>query len=159
MSLLRKIQIFGANVAKLLTVDEANTARTTSTIVGAVQVVDQSGKVTPAGDTLGNAPYAKGTIYSSGGTEIFTNSNPGAVSISFPQTKPEKVTLSAGVDYTIKNSAGYVFAIVTPLVDVNVKNNTTVVWRNDYLNGIPMYFDNKIVLNSATGGDVYIVYL
>lgn len=59
MSLLRKIQIFSSNVAKLWAVDDANTARTTSTVVGAVQVVDQTGKVPPAGDAVGNAPFVK----------------------------------------------------------------------------------------------------
>lgn len=172
MSLLRKIQVFSANVAKLWTIDEANTARTTSTIVGAVQVIDQAGKVSPAGDTLANAPYAKSTVYNSGGTEIFTSGNPGAVSdgggsltvdgtvtITFPQAKPEKVTLTAGVDYTVKNSAGYVCKIVTSLDDLYAKNNTTIVWRNGYTNGCPMYFDTKIVLSSVAGGDVYIVYI
>lgn len=80
MSLLRKIQIFSSNVAKLWAIDDANTARTTGTIVGAVQIVDQTGKVPPAGETLANAPYTKSTIYASGGTEIFTNANPAAIS-------------------------------------------------------------------------------
>lgn len=83
----------------------------------------------------------------------------GSVNVVFPQATPAKVTLSAGVDYEVKGSAGYLFALVTTLVDVYVKNNTTVVWRNDYLNACPMYLSSKIVLNSATGGDVYIVYV
>lgn len=59
MSLLRKMQIFTSNIAKLWTIDDANTARTTGTIVGAVQIVDQSGKVPPSGEAVGNAPFTK----------------------------------------------------------------------------------------------------
>lgn len=42
-----------------LSVDEANTERTTSTIVGVVQEIDTTGKVSPAGDTLANSPFCK----------------------------------------------------------------------------------------------------
>ena len=75
------MQVFSSNVAKLWTIDEANTARTTSTIVGAVQNIDATGKVSPAGDTLNNAPYAKVTSYDSDGNEMFKPNNLGYMAI------------------------------------------------------------------------------
>jgi hypothetical protein len=59
MSNLRLKQIYSSVVSKIWDIDNANTARTTSTVVGAVQVVDQTGKVPPAGDAVGNAPFVK----------------------------------------------------------------------------------------------------
>ena len=43
-------------------IDPANTARTTATIVQSVQEVDATGKVSPAGDLVSNAPYSNATI-------------------------------------------------------------------------------------------------
>lgn len=79
MSRLRFFSLFGSDPAKYANVLEANTARTTSTIVVATQQIDSSGKVPPAGDTLGNAPFNKNTNYDSNGNEIFTHSNPATV--------------------------------------------------------------------------------
>lgn len=55
-----------------LMIDLANTARTTSTMVLPVQGIDATGKVSPAGDAVGNAPFVKltdgtSTITSFGG--------------------------------------------------------------------------------------------
>lgn len=67
MSLLRKIQIFSSNVAKLWTIDEANTARTTGTIVGAVQHVDATGKVQPAGEVYTNPIFTANRLIDESG--------------------------------------------------------------------------------------------
>jgi len=40
-------------------IDPANTARTTATVVQAVQEVDATGKVSPAGEAVGNSPFTK----------------------------------------------------------------------------------------------------
>ena len=59
MSLLRLFKLFGSDSSKYANVLEANTARTTGTIVVATQNIDQTGKVPPAGDAVGNAPFVK----------------------------------------------------------------------------------------------------
>lgn len=41
------------------TINAANTARTTGTVVVATQQVDATGKVSPAGEAVGNAPFVK----------------------------------------------------------------------------------------------------
>lgn len=79
ISLLRLLKIFGTDPTKFVDVNNANTSRNTSTVVAAVQNIDATGKVSPAGDTLANAPYNKTTNYNSAGTELFTNTNPAIV--------------------------------------------------------------------------------
>lgn len=59
MSLLRFFRLFGSDSSKYANVLEANTARTTGTIVVATQNVDATGKVAPAGDVVANAPFMK----------------------------------------------------------------------------------------------------
>lgn len=43
-------------------VDAADTVRTTDTVTQAVQEVDATGKVSPAGELVSNAPYSNATI-------------------------------------------------------------------------------------------------
>ena len=81
MSLLRLFKLIGSDSSKHVDVNDANTARTTGTVVGAVQNIDATGKVSPAGETLGNAPYSKATNYNSSGTEIFTPDQAGYIRI------------------------------------------------------------------------------
>jgi hypothetical protein len=138
MSLLRKLQIFSSDVAKLWNIDVANTARTTSTVVGAVQVIDATGKVSPAGDTSSNAPYCN---------------------ITYPQATATKVTIGAGATVTVKASAGYVMAVYTVLTDLVIKNDTTEIWNNNYSSAHPFYCGTSIKLTSTTGGDAFVVYL
>jgi hypothetical protein len=72
-----------------------------------------------------------------------------------------KITLTAGVDYTVKASSGYVGGIMTTLSDVLVKDNTTEIWKcvaNNINFTTPIKISTSIQLNSATGGTVYIVY-
>jgi hypothetical protein len=91
---------------------------------------------------------------------IGTN-NIGKVDInSLPNTtyKAEKITLVAGIDYTVKNSGGYVSNIKTSLTDVLIKNNSVEVWKNEGNFSEGIFMDTNIVLNSVAGGIVYIVY-
>jgi hypothetical protein len=81
------------------------------------------------------------------------------ININTKQPVAEKVTLSAGVTATVKSSAGFVYAVKTALTDLQVENDTSQVWKDGYEGCHPIYFDTSIKLTSATGGDVYIVYL
>ena len=123
MSLIRKIQVFGSNVAKLWTIDEANTARTTSTIVGVVQEIDSTGKVSPAGDTLANAPFNKNTNYNSSGTEIFTSTDRGYVdSLS---TKSNGLSSTASI-VNVTTTATSIVSANTSRLTVQIQNQGTV---------------------------------
>jgi hypothetical protein len=70
---------------------------------------------------------------------------------------PVKVVLVAGIDNVIKNISGYVICIKTDLTDLIVKDGITEVYSGNY-SGLPMVFNTSIILNSATGGNAYIVY-
>jgi hypothetical protein len=59
MSLLRLFKHIGSDPTKYVDVNNADTARTTSTVVAAVQIIDATGKVAPAGEAVGNAPFVK----------------------------------------------------------------------------------------------------
>lgn len=54
-----EVQIKNGNDSDELSVDAANTSRTTATNVIPVQEVDATGKVSPAGEAVGNAPFTK----------------------------------------------------------------------------------------------------
>lgn len=73
---------------------------------------------------------------------------------------PVKITTSAGVDYTVKASAGKIIRINTSLTDLLVKDGTTEIWKNggDFAMA-PLQCNTSIILKSATGGDVYIQYV
>jgi hypothetical protein len=123
MSLLRKLQIFSSNVSKFWTIDEANTARTTSTIVGAVQQIDSTGKVPPAGDTISNAPYV--------------------ISRPIPSTGISSTTTLVTVDTTVGG---------TTIVSAN-SNRRKIVLRNNgtqpvllKINGTPTTLDYNDVI-------------
>ena len=78
--------------------------------------------------------------------------------ISFPQATAGKAVLAAGVKTTVKNVAGYVFAIKTALTDLIIEDGTVVIWENGYDSAHPFYCATSINLTSATGGNAYIVY-
>jgi hypothetical protein len=187
MSLLRLFKLFGSDSSKYANVLEANTARTTGTIVVATQNIDQTGKVPPAGDAVGNAPFVKLTdgtntaAIDAANTARTTGTKVQAVqivdstgkvppagdsivnapysNIIHPKAIPVKITLVAGVDNHVKASSGYVFAITTSLTDLYVKNNSVDVWQNEYWANSPFYCDTDITLNSVTGGVAFVVYL
>lgn len=56
---LRFFKLFSGDESKVVNVNTADTARTTSTVVAATQNVDATGKVPPAGEAVGNAPFVK----------------------------------------------------------------------------------------------------
>ena len=53
------VEIKDATTSTRLGINAANTARTTATVVMPTQIVDATGKVSPAGEAIGNAPFAK----------------------------------------------------------------------------------------------------
>lgn len=73
---------------------------------------------------------------------------------------PVKITTSAGVDYTVKPTPGKIIRINTALTDLLIKDSTTEIWKNggDF-SMAPLQCNTSIVLNSATGGDVYIQFI
>jgi hypothetical protein len=80
------------------------------------------------------------------------------VDISFPHATAKKVTLVATVPNVVKNNHGYIFAIKTALTDLEITDNSVVVWEGEYNSAHPFYNSDDITLVSATGGDAYIVY-
>lgn len=88
--------------------------------------------------------------------------NIGIVNIGdLPKFVSVKITLAAGIDYVVKAIPGYVAKIKTVLTDVKLLNNVIVIWEalgsENFDN--PIFCDNKIILNSAAGGIVYIEFL
>ena len=53
------VELKDADSTALANIKAANTARTTATIVVATQNIDATGKVSPAGEAVGNAPFTK----------------------------------------------------------------------------------------------------
>ena len=78
---------------------------------------------------------------------------------SFPAIRPVKVTLTAEQDYTVKSGAGKIFRISTVLNDLTIKDGTEEIWKGagDFSN-CPILCNTRIVLKSASGGDVFIQY-
>jgi hypothetical protein len=120
-------------------------------------------KVTDGTDTLGvNADGSlqvnvANTVAVDDSTPIDVNVT-NDVDISFPHATAKKVTLVATVPNVVKNNHGYVFAIKTALTDLEITDNSVVVWEGEYNSAHPFYNNDDITLVSATGGDAYIVY-
>lgn len=88
--------------------------------------------------------------------------NIGKVDInSIPSATAQKITLTANTQYTVKSSTGIVIKIQTSLTDLQILDNGIEIWKSGSVDfgNYPLQCNTNIVLNSATGGDVYIQYV
>jgi len=96
----------------------ANTARTTATIVVATQNVDASGKVAPAGEAVGNAPFTKLTD----GTDTALVTTAGELNVN-----DSAATLTGGSKTVATSGTGEALgaSLVTKWVYVRAKSTNT----------------------------------
>jgi len=79
------VELKNASTDDRATINAANTARATSTIVVATQIVDAVGKVPPAGEAVGNAPFTKITdgtdtaLVTAGGSQNVLDDNSSSI--------------------------------------------------------------------------------